>query len=131
MKSVTSIRKGEPDMTTLPKRDVLNLYGAILSLGSVSATAQFCYAMGRTRRSLLPEFEAINEAQRAVQQRATALEDGPEKRAQIEALQTELNALLASDATVQLFTVDWSLVPELTVAQIDGLWPLLTGEPAA
>lgn len=140
---------------TLTHGDVMRLYLAIRAAGEATASVRFTYALGRTRRALLPIVETVEAAQTATHERYLDLardhaerddrgepisveEDGrqgyridPARReafqAAVDTLNVELRALMATDTECQVHRVAIDAVPELTGATVDALWPMLDG----
>ena len=141
------------DTIEISNGDGLRLYQAIGAVGDVRAPIRFTYACGRTRRALQPIVEAIDAAQRAQHAKYLELaaehaqkdgdgqpmkvdEDGrsgfridPARQADFaaaaKALSEELTALLAEVVQVQIHRVPVEAVPELAVAQVDALLPMI------
>ena len=142
------------DTIEISNGDALRLYQAIGAVGDVKAPIRFTYACGRTRRALQPIVEAIDAAQRAQHAKYLELaaehaqKDGdtgepvkvegegrsgfqidPARQADFaaaaKALNEELSALLAEVVQVQIHRVPVEAVPELAVAQVDALLPMI------
>lgn len=147
------------DTVTLTNDAAFRLFLAIRQAGEAKAPIRFTYALGRTKRALQPIVEAIEAAQQAQHAQYLALcrdhaevdeagqpvevrEGGrqgykidPAQReaftAAVAPLNEELAALMAQETTAQVHRVPLDVVPELTGAVVDALWPMLDGGDGA
>jgi hypothetical protein len=137
----------------LTHQDAIRLHWAIREASDMPASIRFTYALGRAKRAIQPIIEAIEAAQKVAQERYLKLacdhaerdangepiavtEDNrqgfridPARQAAFAAAVAPLNAelmdLLRATTTISLHRIPLDVVPDLTAAVVDGLWPLL------
>lgn len=144
--------------TKMTRREFVFLYKAIQGAGDAKGgTIKFSYALGKTRRSMQSEWDSIEEVEkkRAADRRDEAEKcakrdeqdqpittpedtfdiDPKNRRRFVKFCETQddvFNNFLKEEVSVELHKCAWDQAPlrdELAVGVVDGLMPMMTGEP--
>jgi hypothetical protein len=139
---------------SLPREEWMRMYRAISSAAMTKCDLRFGAVLAKWRRQLQPMNDLVADMQRTAQRQQRLLQEehclrddsdapvmqdtgyviAPQHRAEhaeaIEKINDALRAFMREAETLTEMRMPWSYAPpELMAAEIDGLYPLFTGEP--